>query len=252
MMGRSHCMTGLVLGVALAGVLDWAPLPVRLLVVPVAGGSALLPDIDKPGSRAARSLGPVTWLISLGVAAFARAVYHATRTELDSERDNGGHRRLTHTAPGCALFGVVAWVAGVVHPVAGAAVLALMCGLTACGIAGLGFGFTAVGSVGSWVVVTHYPGWSGLWPLVVTVGSWVHVLGDTVTRSGTPMLWPLTRAGQRWYAVRTPATFVTGGPVESTAVTLGLWVALVCSVGVVTGVLPVVVGLVSAVLRGGR
>lgn len=251
-MGRNHCMTGLILGVALAGTLGTAPLPVRLLVVPVAGGAALLPDIDKPGSRAARSLGPISWALSVAVAALARSVYHATRTGLDSERDNGGHRRLTHTVPGCLLFGVVTGVAVWVHPVAGAVALALLVGLTACGFKALGFGFTALGSAGSWVVVSHFPGWSWLWPLVVAVGSWVHVLGDTVTRSGTPMLWPVTRAGQRWFTVRTPATFVTGGPVEATAVTLALWVSLVVAVGVVTGVLPVAAGLVSAVLRGAR
>lgn len=244
-------MTGLILGVAVAGVMGGAPLPVRLLVVPVAGGAALLPDIDKPGSRVARSLGPITWVISKGVAWLARSVYHATRADGDSDRDNGGHRRFTHTIPGCCLFGVVVGVAVRVHPAAGAAVLALLVGLMALGFRSLGAGFTGVGAVGSWVVVSHYPGWWWVWPLLVTVGSFVHCVGDTVTRSGTPMLWPLTRDGQRWFPVRTPATFVTGGPVEAAAVTPVLWVVFVVAVGVTTGVLPVVARLVSAVLRGG-
>lgn len=250
MMGKSHCLTGLIFGVGVAGALDHAPLPVRLLVIPVAGGAALLPDIDKPGSRVARSLGPITWLLSRAIAGLAVVVYHATATDEDSPHDNGGHRRLTHTVPGCALFGSITGVAVWVHPAAGASVLALLVGLTAQGFKGIGYGFTAVGAAGSWVAVAHYPGWWAVWPIVVTLGSWVHCVGDTVTNSGTPMLWPLVRDGRRWHTVRTPVTFRTGSVTEAAVVTPLLWVALVLAGGFATGALPAVVGMVSPVIRG--
>jgi hypothetical protein len=45
-MGRCHALGGLIVGALTAGLLDHAPLPVGVLMVPVAGGAALLPDID--------------------------------------------------------------------------------------------------------------------------------------------------------------------------------------------------------------
>lgn len=245
-MGRSHLITGLILGGAIATTLSHAPLAVRLLVIPVAGGSALLPDIDKPGSRVARSLGPVTGLISRGVAAVAVAVYHATRTERDSPSDNGGHRRLSHTVPGCLLFGVFVAVAMLVHPAAGTAVLALLVGLTSQGFKALGGWFSLSGLVGSWLVVSRYPGWWWVFPIAVALGSWVHCWGDTVTSSGTPMWWPLLRDGKRWGKVTTPATFTTNDHIEHGPVTVVLWAVFVVSMGFASGVSQLVIRAVMA------
>jgi len=43
--------------------------------------------------------------------------------------------------------------------------------------------------------------WIGL-PIVI--GAVVHTLGDALTISGCPMLWPLPIAGKRWYPLGTP------------------------------------------------
>lgn len=46
-------------------------------------------------------------------------------------------------------------------------------------------------------------GWSWL-GFAVTGGYIIHILGDTITESGTPMGWPLKIKRQRWYAVTLP------------------------------------------------
>lgn len=244
-MGRSHCATGLIFGCLVATTLSSAPLPVRLLVVPVAGGAALLPDIDKPGSRVARSLGPVTKFIAVGIAALAVAVFYATRTELDTTSANGGHRRLTHTVPGALLFGLVVAVAVLAHPIAGAVVLALLIGLTAQGFKSLGSGFTLAGAGLAWWTISHFPSWWPLWVTVTVGGSLVHCLGDSATNSGTPLLWPVTRHGKRWHMVRFPATFTTNDTVETEFVTPLLMVLLMVSGGFATGVSQAILGAVT-------
>lgn len=247
MLGRNHILGALTAGVGLAAAIPHAPLPVRGLVVAITGGAGLLPDLDHPSGKAARSLGFVTKLLAAGVASLSLTLYHATATDEDSPDRMNGHRTVTHTVPGAVGFGVAAGVAVVVHPVAGAVVGGFMCGLMALGFRSLGVGFTVAGGGVTWWTLTHIPGWWWAVPVAVALGSLTHSVCDAATNSGVPLCWPFTVHGQRWYKVRTPATFATGGPVESTAVTPVLWVTLVVAVGVTTGVLP---GVVAAVAGG--
>lgn len=240
-MGRSHSLCGLVAGATAAALFDTAPLAVRVALIPVMGGSALLPDIDTAQSRVARSLGPVSWLMSLAVSTFAVYVYHLTRTRADSPRDNNGHRRISHTLPGCLLFGAFVWLAMLIHPIAGAVTLALLVGLLSQGFRSLGFGLTALGMGIAWIAVSRYPEWTWLWPVAVAAGCWVHVCGDVLTNSGVPLLWPLVKGGKRWATIRTPLTFSTGEGFERGPVTLALWVSLAVSLAFATGLAPVLI-----------
>ena len=235
MMGRSHALCGLTYGAVVAGALDGAPPAVRLLAIPVGGGTALLSDIDTLSSRVSRSLGPITGIISIGVAALSVFVYEATRTRRDSRYSNGGHRRLTHTIPGCLLFGAIALVAVLVHPVAATAVLALLIGLLAQGFRAIGYGFTLAGAVLAWNVTSQYTAWWWVWPVLIAGGVFVHILGDTVTNSGTPLLWPLAVGGKRWATIRTPLTFSTGQVFEQLVVTPVLWTGFAVSLTFATG-----------------
>lgn len=235
-MGRSHSLCGLIMGVAAAGILDHAPLPVRLLVIPIAGGSALLPDIDHPSSRVARSLGIVTRLIAKAVDALSVTVYHATRTDRDVANRHSGHRLLTHTVPGCAIAGAVTWLAVVSHPVAGTVVLALLCGLLAQGFRAIGVGFTLVSAVVAYLVLSHYSSWSWVFPCIVTLGAFVHILGDWSTVSGVPLWWPLIRDGKRWELVHSPIGFHTNSSFETEVVTPVLWVSLALSAAFASGI----------------
>lgn len=95
----------------MAGALDHpalhTPLPVQLLVIPVVGGAALLPDLDHPQAKVSQSLGPLTRWLSHRVNGLSLIVYHSTRGPGDSPALSDGHRLLTHTLIGCLSTGLI-------------------------------------------------------------------------------------------------------------------------------------------------
>jgi len=81
-------------------------------------------------------------------------------------------------------------------------------------------------------------GWLGT---AVTLGMVVHSVGDAVTESGAPLLWPVPIRQRRWYPVGSPRVlrFRTGGRVEALLVAPALTVAtFVLAFLVVPGVAP--------------
>ena len=249
MMGLSHATSGLLAGCGLIALTN-APLPVEALTVALCGGGAMLPDIDHPSSKVARSLGAVTRVIAVGVAGLSVAVYHGTRTGRDPEDRRSGHRLLTHTIPGCVIFGALAAVAVALGPVPAAVTCGLLVALMADGIkvAGAGLAVTG-GTVAYWATGAH-SGWWWLAGVAVTLGALTHVAGDACTNSGVPLWWPLLVDGRRWHLVKTPATFSTGSAVETHVVTPLLGFGLLVAASAVTGVLPAVIHAVTAG-RGG-
>lgn len=180
MMGSSHGASGAAVwlaGCALAPVV--AHHHVGLVYVAIGAGvatiSAYVPDIDHPSSKAARSLGPITWILAKLVGHASAAVHAWTKTAKDRP-DEDGHRTCSHTL-----------LAGLV--VAGAVALTVRL----CGSPSL-----------VWLA----------WP--VLVGYIAHLLGDSLTNSGCPILWPIKIAGRRWFPIGPPAAFRfgTGGWVE--------------------------------------
>ncbi len=78
--------------------------------------------------------------------------------------------------------------------------------------------------------------------LAVGPGMVVHSVGDAVTESGAPLLWPVTIRQRRWYPVGSPRAvrFRTGGRMETWVVAPALTVAtFVLAMLVVPGVAPV-------------
>lgn len=211
-------MSGVLAGIGIAASVPSAPPAWRLLVVAVTGGAALLPDLDHPSATAARSLGIVTGLVAVAVDAASLAIYRATRMGGDPAERQSGHRLVTHTVPGCLLASLVAASLCLVHPIAGAVLCCLLAGLLSLGLRLLGCGLGTLGGLLAWWSLDHEGGWWWLVPLAVLVGCLVHVLGDTITDSGTPLLWPLVRGGRRWRLVTTPVTFAAGDDVELFAV----------------------------------
>ena len=181
MMGKSHATSGAtvwLLGAAGVHALGFHPSIVGTAAgTLVCAGSALLPDLDHPASRASRSLGFVTTVLSLATASVSRRLYARTATAAD--RPNGsGHRAMTHTG-----------------------VATLLAGLVFVGLTQL---------VAMWVPPVSAAWWVGA---PVTVGCLTGVLGDSLTRTGVPLLWPLVIRGRRWYPVG-PKLFSTNGPSE--------------------------------------
>lgn len=208
MMGVTHATTGAAAwlvgceAATFAGVHPSLPSVAVGAVVCAAG--ALIPDFDHPRSLASTSLHPAAavllllawrwhatghhwWWVALilGVVALfpatltralSRLVYRATSTTKDDRKgDAGTHRALTHTVPFALVVGVLA--------------------AAALGLAGLRWSM-----VGAWW-------WLGL-PL--GVGCLVHTLGDALTHSGVPLLWPFVSRGRRWRRVGAPLRFSTG------------------------------------------
>ncbi|TDC82560.1 hydrolase, partial [Micromonospora sp. KC606] len=208
-------------GCALAAGLGARPAVGAVVVgAAVTAGGALLPDVDHPGSVVARSLGPVTRLIARGTAAGAAALRAAS---CGCCAGRGGHRAVTHTLLFAVAVGLVVsllcWVGG---NVAAAAVAGLAAALAVRGALRRrtrgAYGATAAGLfVG--LMAAALPGpvagwwWVGL-PL--GLGCLVHSLGDALTFTRVPLLWPIRIGGCRWapLGMWAPLRFRTGSAAE--------------------------------------
>lgn len=253
-MGRSHALSGWCAGLALA---PWLGLDLVTTAVPFAAataGYAMLPDLDHPTARASRLLGPVTTLVSRGLRSFSAGLYRVTKGPRD-EDCTGQHRHATHTLVSALLLG-------------GLAATAAECGgpwaVVAIIVVGLALAVDALGDrlfmvlctvAALWVATVYRQGlidalsveltrvgsWIGI---AVALGMFVHCLGDSVTMSGCPWLWPIRIAGETWYEIRPPKLlrFRTGGPFEQAVVVPGLAVGAVLLLpGVWPAVWPVLV-----------
>lgn len=240
-MGPTHAMSGAAAWLTLAAVssplVGGASLPEVAIGAAVCAGSALLPDIDCPGSLSTkdgstvvRAFGILGEVVGHTMDAVALTVYNLTRSRRDEPR-NSGHRTLTHTglftaglgfavAAGCSLpgsfhaFGRV-WGTG--------AVIALLT-MWAClhlALFGLAekwtkkqrakYGLLAVMAVSAALTAVTASqlehtnrgfGWLGA---AVGAGAVMHCVGDGITKAGVPFLWPIPIHGKRWWDISLPS-----------------------------------------------
>ncbi len=255
-------MSGAAAGLAVAG---YAPLAVG--VAPSAGsvvtfaavcaGAALLPDLDHPSSVATRRFSAASWVACHLVRPLSALVYDSTRGRRDTGR--GTHRGLTHTVLGAVALGMginlasAHWgtpvligtlfvclalaIKGLDDLVPGPPSLVIAAGLTLAVEL-----YVPGGTSGT-------AGWLGS---AVTIGMIVHSLGDAITESGAPLLWPLRIRRRSWYPVGSPRPLRmrTGGAVEAWLVAPVLTVAvLLLTALVVPGIAPVLLDLHDRVVR---
>ncbi|MDJ0342981.1 metal-dependent hydrolase [Streptomyces sp. H10-C2] len=253
MMGPAHSLSGAAawLGVgAGAAALDHAmPWPTLVVGALICAGAALAPDLDHKAATISRAFGPISRALCEIIDKLSHATYTATRMKGDPRR-NGGHRTLTHTwlwaallGSGCsaaALFGGRWAVLGIlfVHMVlavegllwrqarASSDVLVWLLGATGAWV--LADVLDNPGNGKDWLFTE--PGQHYLWiGIPIVLGSLVHCIGDALTVSGCPILWPIPIGRKRWYPmgppkfmrfragswveikVLTPAFFVLGG-----------------------------------------
>lgn len=221
MMGRTHALTGLVAGLAVAPLIGVEGAHQVVVFATVTAGFALLPDLDHPGASASRLLGPFTAAASWLLRTASAATYRLTKGPRD-EPGRGTHRHLTHTVLfALGLGGLTAWgtQAGGPWAAAAVAVFALLLAEAALGdwvllLAGGAVSWWAVSSPAGIAELAPLAGWLGI---AVAVGCVVHCLGDALTLSGCPFLWPLPIAGETWYEIRPPRAlrFRTGTAVEN-------------------------------------
>jgi membrane-bound metal-dependent hydrolase YbcI (DUF457 family) len=242
MLGRTHALTGWCAGLLLAPHLGAHTLPQAVVVATVTAGSALIPDLDHPASRASRFVAPVTQVLSAVLQAASAVTYRLTKGRRDEYRTGpyggGEHRHLTHTLVFAAAVGFAVHLACAAWgrwAVLAALLVALMLAVDAMGdwllpvaVAALVLGLAKGGDL------EGIAGWLGL---AVGAGCLVHDVGDALTESGCPILWPIPIAGETWAELRPPRLlrFRTGGGVE-----LGLvWpVCAVAAVLLLPGVWP--------------
>jgi len=233
MLGHSHNLTGGVAGLA-AGIYMHLPVPQTAALAGFTAGMALLPDLDKCGSSPARSLGFVSEAVAW---CFGKA--------------GGGHRHATHSVLGIAGFtGLAILACHFRHDDAGRAGLALLitltvsAGLEALHVArhlpvprflGRGHVEDVAGIAVAAVVVFQGYGLA-LIPLAVALGCATHIVGDALTDSGVPLLWPLS--SYRFTVWPEPFAFTTGTRPETLIIDPLLTVALVILAAFAAGLGP--------------
>lgn len=226
MMGRAHAASGAAGWLAACAGLAVLEQPVTMSTVvvgaAVSAGAALVPDIDHPSSTVARTIGPITQLLARGFSRLAAGVRMASCDHCERRPSRGGHRALSHTAVFAVVLGGLVSLAGLAF---GAHVLWVV--VAAVGLAARGllsrrrrgtFGAVLLGGmVAGAMAVTVPPGY-GWWWLGVPVawGCFAHCLGDALTYSRCPVLWPLRIGGCRWRELGPPdwMRFRAGGAVE--------------------------------------
>lgn len=176
----------------------------------VAAGAAVLPDLDEPEATAARSFGVVG-------KGGSKALRWAA----------GGHRQRTHTFLFAGLVAFLGWWAATIWEEGSPAIYAAPA-ITTIGVCSI-WGFLLVGRAAedkglakristpvAWVMggaaaafaaISFLPipewaiaeeiasGVSPRWwlPTALGIGCAAHLLGDVVTKSGVPALWPITK-----------------------------------------------------------
>ncbi len=235
MLGVSHALSGAAIGLAVVGLVPGIEHNAGSVVTfaAVCAGAALLPDLDHPSSMATRRFSAASWLAGHVVRPLSRLVYDLTRGRRDTGR--GSHRGLTHTVVAAVLLGVGVNMASarfgtpvlvgtlfVCLALAIKGLDAIVPGPPSLVIAaGLTYGvehFVPGGTAGT-------AGWLGT---AIALGMVVHSVGDAITESGAPLLWPLPIRKRRWYPVGSPRPlrFRTGGAVEAWLVAPALTLAV--------------------------
>ncbi|HEY6117659.1 MAG TPA: metal-dependent hydrolase [Candidatus Dormibacteraeota bacterium] len=251
MMGRSHALSGAVgwlAGCASLTAIEVA-VPSTIIVAGafVSAGFALLPDLDHEGSTVSRTLGPITGFLS-GLTAASSVAVRASSCRHCASTTDGGHRGLTHTAAGALAMGLLVTACALLWPhvtawtVIGFGVwLAAHTALSSRLRARIGdmvlpgrfrrrgrLPFRVTAGVGALLIAVLAaamlvgPVAGGWWWLGLPVfwGCLAHTLGDALTFSRVPLLWPLQIRGCRWTPVGTPRwmRFRTGSTTEKVVV----------------------------------
>jgi membrane-bound metal-dependent hydrolase YbcI (DUF457 family) len=230
MLGKSHAISGAAVwlsGAAVAQLAGWDPNMTAVWVgAGVCAGCALIPDIDHPNSSVTLAAGPITKGISWTLARVGVFVHAHTKTRADTP-DLDAHRTITHTLVWALLWGgLTAWGQQRLGPWMAAALVFLVTALgtkTALPKKHRSFHLRwrqgrwrrrmkvstplTVGTLSAAAIYPLTPG-QGWWlGLAVFTGLLTHCLGDAVTNSGCPLLWPIRIQRKAWYKVGPPPRF---------------------------------------------
>ncbi|MFE5209998.1 metal-dependent hydrolase [Streptomyces sp. NPDC056600] len=229
MMGPAHALSGaaawLGVGAAAAAWGEPMPWPVLLAGALICAGAALAPDLDHKAATISRAFGPVSKWICEIVDKLSYAVYKSTRKPGDPRR-SGGHRTLTHTWVWALLIGAGSAAIATLGDRWG--VLFILFVHMVLAIEGLLWRATRgssadvlvwlLAATSSWIIagILDRPGNGSTWlfegpdqeylwlGLPIVLGALVHCIGDALTVSGCPVLWPIPIGRRRWYPLGPP------------------------------------------------
>ncbi|MFJ9527094.1 metal-dependent hydrolase [Streptomyces sp. SID5594] len=228
MMGPAHSLSGaaawLGVGAAAAATGHTMPWPVLVVGALISAGAALAPDLDHKAATISRAFGPISKALCEITDKISYAVYKATKSKADPRR-TGGHRTLTHTWFFAVLMGAGCSFAAVTG--GRWAVLAILFVHLVLAVEGLLWRAARVssdvlvwllGATSAWILagvldqpgngagwLFDAPGQEYMWlGLPIVLGALVHDIGDALTVSGCPVLWPLPIGGKRWYPLGPP------------------------------------------------
>jgi membrane-bound metal-dependent hydrolase YbcI (DUF457 family) len=249
MMGPAHSLSGAAVwlgGTATYSMVTGNAIDPAILVMGTAvfSGAALGPDLDSYTSTATRSFGIFGRILYYLTNGLSMLVHGATRTHNDKPVENG-HRTFMHTIVGSLLMGLLVLgltsipgtteIFGKTFATGQLFAIGIMAFFLHLGLAGLfskqiknakkTFGpyllmaaSLAVTAATAVFLPTYETGYQWL-AIVVAAGWYTHILGDTITKMGTPMMWPLKIRGKRWYDVALPAGLrITAGEWQETKI----------------------------------
>lgn len=224
MMGRTHALTGGVAGLAVAPLVGVSTLAQSAVFAVTTAGYAILPDLDHPSASASRVLGWFTRCLSWIVRGISGLIYKATKGPRD---EPGVHRTVTHTSLFAVGVGLGYWATTSPWVVVGIAAFGVLLAVDRLGDIALAVTVAAVlvltvgtgGDLATLAAEVDGMAWSI--GIAAGLGCLVHCLGDAVTESGAPLLFPLPIAGETYYELRPPAflRFSTNSVVENWFVT---------------------------------
>lgn len=216
MMARGHAATGAA-GAAFLCLIPgfitgyWA----LIARVVIGAGFALWPDMDHAKATAATTWGWLSKLFANLLEKFSAFIYYSTRRGKDAKRQ-GGHRTFTHTLVFALITGIGTYF--IAQTMLGMCIVLFM-GFC-LGLRGLFKKINRYGKLNLWIIAaapcvllytTAQPIISPLiLAIVVGISTFVHSLGDCLTNSGAPLLWPIPIKGQLWYRFKAPIRFDTG------------------------------------------
>lgn len=216
-LGRTHVLGGIALGLAAVDTWGQLTLPQALAAAALAGGSALLNDLDTPSSTASHAAGRLSQAVARGVQGLSQAAFNLTATPADRRYGSATHRGLTHTLVWAGAVGALTWQLARLGPVAVGliALVVAVPGVRVLAPRARGWGHVLLAIVLAGAVTATQPT-AIVVGGAVGVGLLSHDLLDACTTMGVSLLWPLRLRGMRWRRVGLPRflRFHTGGPAE--------------------------------------
>jgi len=278
-MGRAHSLSGA--GIWLGGTAAYSyatgfQMDPAILVMGtvITAGAALGPDLDSYTATVTKSFGIFGRIFYYIANTISILMYNLTRTRKDDDITNG-HRTFFHTLAASLMMGAITLgltslpgtlpFFGDTLTTGQFSALIIMAFFLHLGIAGLfapqikkakkSFGpylIMAVSLAVTFGVSKFLPTGkedSYHWLAAVVAAGWfIHILGDTITKMGTPFAWPLKIRGKRWYDISLPSMFriTAGGSVELVILT-PIFIILIVGGAIIngliiSGVLPTAVG----------